>query len=57
MEPYDAVVRPEMARTELAACTRVVRRRTVMARPCRGRLDYSKAMTEVCKVFKRVILG
>jgi len=56
-ETFKVSVRSKKARAELAACAPTMRRRTAMARPCRGRLDYSKAMTEVCKVFKRVILG
>ena len=56
-ETVEVSVWPEKARAELAACAPMMRRRTVMARPCRGRLGYGKATTEVRRVLRRVRLG
>ena len=52
-EIVEASVRPETAQAELAACTLAVRRRTAMARPCRGRLGCGNAMAEVRRVLRR----
>ena len=53
MELIEAVVRPETARAELAACAWTVRWRTMVARLCQGRLGGGSDLAKVRRVISR----
>ena len=53
MEPITVVVRPEMARAELATCAQTVRWRMAVARLRQGRLGGGSDSTKVHMVISR----